>query len=231
MIDFYEQLMPTLYWYWKKMLIIISPSKTMKNQLGEYQGKHTTFPFFEKDSFRLVKRLQKMKLDELQKLMMTSDKLTKEIKLMYASFPKSLSKETAHPAILSYKGDVYLGLQAESFSEDEIRFAQEHLIILSGLFGVLKPMDLISNYRLEMGSSFVVKDSTNLYSFWRQKITTSLADSLKYHQNKVLLNLASGEYFKSIDIKKFPFPIYHVEFKENKNGKLSGNSFTNKRMR
>jgi hypothetical protein len=190
-----------------------------------------TLPVFEKEYKQLVRLVSSFSTEKLKAFMKTSDKLTAETRQLYELFPDVLTPDTAAAAILSFTGDVYQGLKAGEMREDQLQFAQDHVRILSGLYGVLKPLDLIAPYRLEMGSSLKTPKASNLYGFWGQKIATELAKNLEAHPHKILLNLASGEYFSSVDLKVFPYPVYHVEFKENKNGKLAGNSFTNKKMR
>lgn len=213
----------------EQMLSIISPSKTMAKENALLTPK--TNVYFEKDFRILLKKLQKMPKNQLQQLMATSDKLTDETCALYQNFPEKIDAETGRSAILAYSGDVYQGLNAKDFTTEDIHFAQDHLRILSGLFGVLRPLDLIAPYRLEMATSLESGQNKNLYGFWSKKITDHLHETIQGHHNKILLNLASGEYFKVIDLKKIDFPIYHVEFKEVKNGKLTGNAFTNKKMR
>jgi cytoplasmic iron level regulating protein YaaA (DUF328/UPF0246 family) len=213
----------------EQMLSIISPSKTMAKENALLTP--MTNVYFEKDFRMLLKKLQKMPKNQLQQLMATSDKLTDETFTLYQNFPEKIDAETGRSAVLAYSGDVYQGLNAKDFTTEDIHFAQEHLRILSGLFGVLRPLDLIAPYRLEMATSLETGQNKNLYGFWSKKITDHLHETIQGHQYKILVNLASGEYFKVIDLKKFDFPIYHVEFKEVKNSKLTGNAFTNKKMR
>lgn len=191
----------------------------------------TTLPECVNEYQALLKVLQKKSRPALQKLMNISDKLTQSVWENLHAFPESLSRDVGSPAALSYRGDVYLGLRADEFTEDDWAFATGHLRILSGLFGVLKPLDLIFPYRLEMGLTMKVGRADNVYQFWGKKIAQILKRELENHEVKVLLNLASGEYMKSVDVKALGYPVIHVDFREEKNGKLTSNSFTNKRMR
>jgi cytoplasmic iron level regulating protein YaaA (DUF328/UPF0246 family) len=211
------------------MIFILSPSKSMykdRRVLPKY-----THPVFEKDCRQLVKIIQRLTFKDIQKMMKTSEILTWETKDTFASFPEIITQDNSNSALLAYKGDVYQGLKAETLTNSDLDFAQNHLRILSGLYGVLKPFDLIYPYRLEMGLPLKIKNYKNLYQFWGDKITSELTTSIAEQKNKILINLASGEYFSGLQTKKFPFPIYHMEFKENKNGKLTGNSITNKKMK
>jgi hypothetical protein len=125
------------------------------------------------------------------------------------------TSKNARPAIYAFSGDVYRGLDAYSIQESKLDSLQNTVRILSGLYGLLKPMDLLQPYRLEMGTKFPVDASKNLYEFWRQKITTALNDDLK--EGELFVNLASQEYFKAIDIKTLKVPVVHIDFKEFKN--------------
>lgn len=211
------------------MLVIISPSKTMT--MPDASGLHTTLPDFNKEYRQLLGILQKKSKPALQTLMKISDKIAREVWENLKSFPEALTNENASPAALSYRGDVYLGLQANLFTADDWSFAGRHLRILSGLFGVLRPSDLVRPYRLEMGLSMKIGKSENLYKYWGKKIALKLKTEIEKQEINVLLNLASGEYMKSVNLKALGHPVVDVDFREEKNGKLTSNSFTNKRMR
>lgn len=213
----------------KNMLAILSPSKTMSPEIRP--DLVYTLPVFEKEYRHLVRLVQKMKTKDMQVWMQTSDKLTAEAKTYFDFFPENLTIENAGAAILSFKGDVYQGLAAATMQNDDLEYANQNIRILSGLYGVLKPLDLMAPYRLEMGLPAQTKSAKNMYAYWGKKIAAALADALSHHETKVLINLASAEYFKSVSLAHFPYPVFHVEFRENKNGKLTGNAFTNKRMR
>ncbi|GAB4329622.1 MAG: peroxide stress protein YaaA [Flammeovirgaceae bacterium] len=137
----------------------------------------------------------------------------------------------ARQAILAFKGDVYLGLKAETFDKEDFEFAQKHLRILSGLYGILRPLDLIEPYRLEMGTKISVGKAKNLYEFWAKDIVNHLNLELKQHPTPILLNLASQEYFKVVAVKNLSFPIIHIDFKEIKNGKPITVGFFSKKAR
>lgn len=211
------------------MLVIISPSKTMT--MSDASEQHTTLPDFNKEYRQLLGILQKKSKPALQTLMKISDKIAREVWENLQSFPEALTNENASPAALSYRGDVYLGLQANLFTADDWSFAGRHLRILSGLYGVLRPSDLVRPYRLEMGLSMKIGKSENLYKYWGKKIALKLKTEIEKQEINVLLNLASGEYMKSVNLKALGHPVVDVDFREEKNGKLTSNSFTNKRMR
>jgi cytoplasmic iron level regulating protein YaaA (DUF328/UPF0246 family) len=213
----------------KNMLAILSPSKTMSTEIRPELA--YTLPVFEKEYRQLVRQVQKMKTKDIQAWMQTSDKLTAETKTYFDFFPENLTIENAGASILSFKGDVYQGLSAGTMQNEDLEYANQQIRILSGLYGVLKPLDLMAPYRLEMGLPAQTKSAKNMYGYWGKKIASALADALSPNKNKVLINLASAEYFKSVSTTHFPYPVYHAEFRENKNGKLTGNAFTNKRMR
>ena len=124
--------------------------------------------------------------------------------------------QNARPAIYAFSGDVYRGLDSYTIEESKIETLQNSVRIISGLYGLLKPLDLVQPYRLEMGTKFPVGKSKNLYEFWRQKVTTALNNELK--EGELFVNLASQEYFKAIDVKVLKVPVIHVDFKEFKNG-------------
>jgi len=139
------------------------------------------------------------------------------------------SSDNARQAIYAFSGDVYLGLDAYTISEEKLDILQHTVRIISGLYGLLKPLDLIQPYRLEMGTKFPVGKNKNLYEFWRKKITTALNDEL--YEDELLVNLASQEYFKAIDVKALKAPLIHVDFKEFKNGQFKTIAIFSKRAR
>jgi cytoplasmic iron level regulating protein YaaA (DUF328/UPF0246 family) len=138
----------------------------------------------------------------------------------YAEWTPKITKKNAKQALLAFKGDVYAGMNAESFSEDDLAYAQEHLRILSGLYGLLKPMDLMMAYRLEMGTSLENSRGKNLYEFWDTTITQAINKQLKAQGDDVVINLASNEYFKSVKPKLVEGRIITPQFKERKDGQF-----------
>ena len=194
------------------MIVVISPSKTQ--DFG--QAKHNlvcTEPKFHNEIMELVKVLSKTSIDELKALMDISDNLAKLNYDHYRKFETKFTKENSKPAILSFKGDVYDGIDVNNYSSQDFDFAQKHLRILSGLYGLIRPLDLIQPYRLEMGIKLKTATNNNLYQFWGNKITNelnSLADE------EYLINLASAEYFDSVDKDKLTSKKIDVIFKEEK---------------
>lgn len=202
----------------QKMLIILSPSKTMIAQDAVYQQKFTLPEYleFSKQLAVILKRKSPLQLSKLMKINPELAQLNFE---RFQQWELPFHEKNATPAVYSYTGEVFRGLKAESFSEKDMSFAQDHLRILSGFYGVLRPLDLIQPYRLEMALGISAGKAKNLYDFWKPLITNALNNTLKAQKDDVLINLASQEYFKSIDRKTLRARIITPVFKEFKNGK------------
>lgn len=211
------------------MLALISPAKTLDFSPSPIK-KYTTSPFT-KESKELVNILKKKSTEDLKQLMGVSDKLAELNVGRFRSFKTPFNSENAKQAVLAFRGDVYTGLDADSFDEADLAFAQDHLRILSGLYGILKPLDLMQPYRLEMGTKLANKQGKNLYDFWHEKITDRLNEDLEASDSKVIVNLASKEYFKSVKPKLLKGDLYHVNFKEDKNGTYKIVAFFAKKAR
>jgi len=168
---------------------------------------------------------------DIEKLMKISPKLAELNVERYHQWSRPFTKKNAKQALLAFKGDVYTGLDAESFSEQDFAYAQDHLRILSGLYGVLRPLDLIQAYRLEMGIKLENPAGNNLYQFWDTRITTAINKQLTAIDSDILLNLASNEYFKSIRHKDINADIVTPVFKDWKNGQYKMISFFAKKAR
>ena len=196
------------------MRMIISPAK----KLNEAPAEHCehTLPHFLSQSQQLIDVLQERDSFEIASLMKLSIKLADLNVSRFQQWHTPFTPENAKQALFSFAGDVYQGLDAQTLSADDIAFAQEHLRILSGLYGLLRPLDLIQPYRLEMGTKLITPQGSNLYQFWGSDITEHLNNELQ--NDDALINLASQEYFKSIQSKAIRCPIITPEFKENKNG-------------
>jgi uncharacterized protein len=200
------------------MITLISPAKTLDYTVSIPDVK-TTMPLFLPDSERLIKVLKKMKVADIQKLMDVSQDIAALNYARFKTWSVSNFEKEAKPAILVFKGDVYRGLAADSLSAKELAHAQNGLRILSGLYGVLRPLDLMLPYRLEMGTSLQVSaKAKNLYAFWDTKITNTLNEDAN---GAPIINLASNEYFKSVKTKLVKSEIITPIFKEFKNGKYS----------
>lgn len=200
------------------MLSILGPAKTIDTSPHGITRRHST-PEYLDQAEELVARLRQYNLTQIKTLMLVSDKLATLTFERYMQWRRSYSAEEGQQAILAFSGEVFNGLQARSLSEEEILFAQEHVRILSGLYGVLKPLDSILPYRLEMGTKMQIGKSRNLYEFWEETIPDRIASDTRRQGNgnedrPVLINLASQEYFKSIQPQSFPHEIITPVFKE-----------------
>ena len=200
------------------MLLIISPAKNLS--LKPHIYKYTSSIAFSKESEKLASILKKMKAKQLSDLMQISPKLGELNFERYQKWSYPFSGKESGSAIFMFQGDVYKGLQAEIFNEDEMEFAQQHLRILSGLYGVLKPLDVIAPYRLEASTVLENEKGKDLYSFWGAKISKNIAHDLKEQNDRILINLASAEYFKLIKPKELKAEIITPVFKEYKDGEF-----------
>lgn len=178
------------------MLIVISPAKTLDLQ-KRYDNLPMTEPRFLEKSKVIMEELSSYDVNSLEKLMKISNKLAVVNKERNDSLTPNI--ENAKQAILTFKGEVYRGMDAQSFTDAELFYANDHLRMLSGLYGSIRPFDGIKEYRLEMGTKIPVKGSKNLYEFWGKTIENSIIEEIRTHENKVIVNLASKEYFKAIE--------------------------------
>lgn len=199
------------------MLIVISPAKKLDYATPLPFETHTQ-PLFLTESQTLIDALRQYSELDLMELMALSRKLAELNFNRYEEWRTPFDLSHARQALLAFKGDVYAGLDVESFSSDDIQFAQQHLRILSGLYGTLRPLDLMRPYRLEMGTRLKTDRGKNLYEFWGNTITQSLNQALAEQGDSTLINLASNEYFKSVRPKHLTGTILTPVFKENKNG-------------
>ena len=199
------------------MLMLISPAKKLDFATSVSVDEYT-IPQFKEEVFELVANLQKLSKSELAQLMKLSDKLAELNFHRYQNFEDDFNMSNSKPAIYAFKGDTYVGLDADSFSEEDIKYASEHLRILSGLYGLLRPLDLMQPYRLEMGTKFPNNKGEDLYDFWQGIITDSLNSELEQHSTKILLNLASNEYIKAINKSSLQAKFVTAHFKVIKNG-------------
>jgi len=196
--------------------IILSPAKALKTTVKQ-NIKKTTEPQFLDESAFLIKKLQKLSRKKIGDLMRISNDLSVLNYERYQNWQLPFSTSTAMPALYIFNGEAYRAMDAENFTQKEITVAQKKLRILSGLYGILKPKDLMMPYRLEMGTRFKSSAKhTNLYQFWGDKLTNALNNELK--NDEVLVNVASKEYFKALDFKQLKATIITCHFKDNKNG-------------
>ena len=199
------------------MLIVISPAKTLDYETVPKTKVFTT-PDYLNRSQQLINRLRNLSSLDISDLMKVSAKIANLNFERYESWKKPFTVKNAKQSILAFKGDVYTGLDAESFKADDFKFAQNHLRVLSGLYGLLRPLDLMQPYRLEMGTKLKTDIGKNLYEFWGSDITEGLNNQLKKMKSNYLINLASNEYFKSVKVKELKAEIVTPAFKEFKNG-------------
>jgi cytoplasmic iron level regulating protein YaaA (DUF328/UPF0246 family) len=210
------------------MKIVISPAKSL-NFESELPTQTFSEAAFLKEARQVHKELKKLKPKDLSNLMDISDKLAELNWERNQSWKTPFTTENSRPAIYAFDGEVYTGVDAYSIPLDKMEDLQSRLFILSGLYGLLKPLDLIQPYRLEMGTSIAIGESKNLYAFWKTKITKALNKSLS--KGEFLLNLASNEYFSAVDIKSLKANVITPEFKDYKDGKLTMISFFAKKAR
>ena len=214
------------------MLTIVSPAKSLDYSSPVKTKKHTE-PTFLNEAEQLIGKLRTLKPADLSSLMNISDALAQENFHRYENWERPFNLKNARQAIYAFKGDVYLGLKAEEFGAADLNFAQKHLRILSGLYGLLRPLDLMQAYRLEMGRQFGVNGSKNLYEFWGSKITKALDNELdsQAYKRKVLINLASNEYFSSVQSQNLDAEIITPQFKDWASGEFRVLSFFAKKAR
>jgi len=197
------------------MKLVISPAKSL-NYESALPTTSSTDNIFLSEAQQLNRLLKKKSAKALSELMHISPNLGQLNFERNQEWLLPFTAENARPAIYAFSGDVYRGIDAYSIPVSKLDILQHSVRIISGLYGLLKPLDLIQPYRLEMGTKFPVGKSKTLYEFWRKKVTTALNEELK--EGELFVNLASQEYFKAIDVKTLKVPVIHVDFKEFKNG-------------
>ncbi len=212
------------------MLMVISPAKTL-DYTSPLATQEYSLPRYLEQSSQLIEVLRKLSPNELAELMKLSDKLAGLNVARFTQWQPDFTLENARQAILAFRGDVYTGLDADSLSAADFKYAQQHLRILSGLYGVLRPLNLMQPYRLEMGTKLDNPAGRNLYDFWGEQITESLNQCLAEQKTDVLLNLASNEYFKAVKPKQLKTTLIDVDFKDLKNGQYKIISFYAKKAR
>lgn len=213
------------------MLIVLSPAKRLDFDTGP-KIKDYSVPAYLDESKYLVDKLRKLSSRQIEKLMGVSHDIAVLNEERYKNWNIPFTTDNAKPAALAFKGDVYVGLDAESYSQKDFEFAQRHIRILSGLYGVLKPLDLIQAYRLEMGTRFkVTAAKNNLYKYWDTKITEGILEAMEDSHSDALINLASHEYFKSVKTHLLDKRIITPIFKDYKNGEFKVIQFLAKKAR
>ncbi len=212
------------------MIAVLSPAKTLDYDPLDRKFE-TSLPQFVAESASLIKTLKRQSKKSIKALMKVSDAIAELNVNRYKSYDETFQSETVKEAIFAFKGDVYRGFDAESLTKSQIKYANKHVRILSGLYGILKPLDLMQPYRLEMGTKLSTRRGKNLYEFWNDKITASLNEELSGYKQPIIINLASNEYFKSIKTDQLDADIINVTFKEYKGEELKFISFHAKRAR
>ncbi|WP_026954970.1 peroxide stress protein YaaA [Algoriphagus vanfongensis] len=208
------------------MLILISPAKTLDYSSPSIQD--FTQPDFTSDIKALVSVMKKKSAEDIAKLMHVSDNLANLNEERYKTFEKEFNLENSKQALLAFKGDVYTRIDVDNYSQEDFDFAQDHLRILSGLYGLLKPLDLIQPYRLEMGTKLETKKGKNLYEYWDKKIAKAINTAA---DGQPIINLASQEYFKAVDVKTLKSPVTTIHFKEHREGNYQVIGFFAKQAR
>ncbi|MEM7013829.1 MAG: peroxide stress protein YaaA [Verrucomicrobiota bacterium] len=212
------------------MLAIISPAKTLDYDTPPFTDTATT-PDFLDHSKELIQKLKRLSEDEVGALMSISPKLAALNAQRYKEWKPPFSQDNAKQALMAFKGDVYTGFTLKEYDEDDFVYAQDHLRILSGLYGLLRPLDLMQPYRLEMGTKFANKRGKDLYEFWGSIITDALNEAIAASGSDVLVNLASNEYYNSVDPQLLNARIITPVFKDLKNDKYKIISFFAKKAR
>jgi cytoplasmic iron level regulating protein YaaA (DUF328/UPF0246 family) len=212
------------------MLLLLSPAKKLDYDSPVHTTLHTQ-PLFVKQASGLIEILKKKSASEIAALMKLSDALAQLNVDRYAAWKPRFTQTNSRPAILAFNGDVYEGLDAKSLSDARLEWAQEHVALLSGLYGVLRPLDLMQPYRLEMGTRLANDHGSSLYAYWGAQIADYLNERLHGRHNPVVLNLASEEYFKAVDLKTLKAVVVQCVFQDYKNGVWKVISFHAKRAR
>lgn len=212
------------------MLLLLSPAKKLDYDSPVSTNTHTQ-PLFLKRSAELIKVLKTKSADDIAGLMKLSPALSELNVKRYAEWKPKFDQTNARQAVLAFNGDVYEGLDAASLTESQLTWAQQHVAILSGLYGVLRPMDLMQPYRLEMGTRLETGRGKNLYEFWGSEIAQYLNERLNDETSRIIINLASEEYFKAVDLKALDARVVQCVFQDYKNGVYKIISFNAKRAR
>ena len=211
------------------MYAVLSPAKRL--DLAPTGLSHSTLPDLLDESEKLVKKARSLSKKQLGELMKISDSLAELNHERFQTWSKPFTTENSKAAALSFAGDTYVGLDASSLSEEELLWAQDRVGILSGLYGLLRPLDLIQPYRLEMGTSLANPRGKNLYAFWGEQLAEAINEKTSQHSDRSLINLASKEYFTAVKPKSLASPVITPTFKEIKNGQAKVVGFMAKKAR
>ena len=213
------------------MLFVLSPAKALDYSSPLAHHPHSSEPVFIAKAADLIAELKKLSSSEVGALMDLSDKLAELNAQRYAAWRAKPSPDMVRPAALAFNGDAYEGLDAHNLDLKQLHWLDGHLRILSGLYGVLRPLDALQAYRLEMGTRFGVGGAANLYQYWKPHIAAHLNTLLAEGKHQLLVNLASTEYFKAVDTKQLQAPVLECRFEDYKNGQYKVISFAAKRAR
>lgn len=212
------------------MLLVLSPAKSLDFESPVPTGKFTQ-PDYLDDSAQLIRTLQQKSAEDLSELMHISAKLGELNFHRNLNWHTPFAADNARQAIYAFTGDVYLGLDVQALNQKDMAYAQNHVRILSGLYGLLRPLDLMQPYRLEMGTALKHGNHKNLYEFWGGRLSEGLNEAMKGHKSRIVLNLASNEYFRAVDKKVLDADIISPIFKDYKNGQYKIISFFAKKAR
>jgi uncharacterized protein len=212
------------------MLFLLSPAKSLDYETPLRDLPHTP-PLFAPQSAELIGQLRQQSAQQIAELMSLSDTLAGLNVARYQAWRRRSTTQNARQAVLAFNGDVYEGLNARSLGDEEMAWLQDHLCILSGLYGVLRPLDLMQPYRLEMGTRLATPRGKDLYQFWRSEVAAYLNRRLKADASPVVINLASQEYFKAVDLKVLKARVVECVFEEYRDGRYKIISFMAKRAR
>jgi len=212
------------------MLFLLSPAKSLDYE-SSLKGQASTAPLFVKQSKALIDVLRTHSSQDIARLMDLSDALSGLNVARYQAWSSRATPKNARQALLAFDGDVYDGLQARTLDDDALAWAQDHVCILSGLYGVLRPLDLMQPYRMEMGTALSTAQGKNLYEFWGAQISDYLNRRLRVDHSPVVVNLASQEYFKSVQLSALKAPVVECVFQEKRNEEYKIISFSAKRAR
>ena len=199
------------------MLVLLSPSKTMAFE-DDVRADKYTMPAFQQEAEELVEQLRSYSPDDIGELMRVNPKLAKLNFDRFQQYDPDFKHNHARQALLAYRGDVYDGIPVSSYTEEDLDFAQQQVRILSGLYGILKPLDLIQPYRLEMSTKLPNKRGANLYEYWKEQLTDYVNHEIQEGGHEAVINLASEEYFKALDKQALTKPVIAPAFKDQKNG-------------
>jgi uncharacterized protein len=213
------------------MLFLLSPAKSLDYERPLPAGLNPTLPPFVAQSAELIETLRQLPPHEVAALMSISDKLAQLNTARYAAWSPAFTADNARPALFAFNGDVYEGLDAYSLQQADIAWAQDHVLMLSGLYGALRPLDWMQPYRLEMGTRLATAHGSNLYHFWGTRIAQLINERQSPLSQPVVVNLASQEYFKSVDLTHLKARVVECVFEDYKGGKYKIISFHAKRAR